>query len=112
VTLAPAGSWAGGDAKAGTDVFAAQCAECHSMKEGKNKKGPSLFAVVGRKAASIADFKYSDPMKAGGFVWTPEQLDAYITLPKKVVPGGIMKFDGLPDAKARADLIEFLASVK
>ncbi len=112
LALAPAASWAAGDAQAGLDVFAGQCAECHSMKDGKNKKGPSLFAVVGRKAAAIADFKYSDAMKSSGYTWTPEQIDAYVTAPKKAVPGGTMKYDGLPDAKARADLIAYLASVK
>lgn len=112
ITLAPATSWGAGDAQAGIDVFAGQCAECHSMKEGKNKKGPSLFAVVGRKAAAVADFKYSDAMTSSGFTWTPEQIDAYVAAPKKAVPGGAMKYDGLPDAKARADLIAYLASVK
>ncbi len=112
MTLASAASWGAGDAQAGIDVFAGQCAECHSMKEGKNKKGPSLFAVVGRKAATVADFKYSDAMKSSGFSWTPEQIDAYVTAPKKAVPGGIMKYDGLTEAKARADLIAYLASVK
>lgn len=112
VAIAPATTWAAGDVQAGLDVFAGQCAECHSMKEGKNKKGPSLFAVVGRKAGSIADFKYSDAMKSSGYTWTPEQIDAYVTQPKKAVPGGIMKYDGLPDAKARADLLAYLASVK
>jgi len=112
LALVPSLSWAAGDAQAGIDVFAGQCAECHSMKEGKNKKGPSLFAVVSRKAAAITDFKYSDAMKSSGFTWTPEQIDAYVALPKKAVPGGTMKYDGLPDAKARADLIAYLASVK
>ena len=112
MTLAPVVSWGAGDAQAGIDVFAGQCAECHSMKQGKNKKGPSLFAVVGRKAATVADFNYSDAMKSTGYTWTPEQIDAYVTAPKKAVPGGIMKYDGLPDAKARADLIAYLAGVK
>jgi cytochrome c len=112
IALAPAVSWGAGDAQAGIDVFAGQCAECHSMKAGKNKKGPSLFAVVGRKAASIADFNYSDAMKSSGFTWTPEQIDTYVTAPKKAVSGGTMKYDGLPDAKARADLIAYLSSVK
>ena len=110
--MLPTFARAAGDAAAGIDVFATQCAECHSMKDGKHKKGPSLFAGVGRKAGTVAGFAYSDAMKASGITWTPEQLDAYISLPKKAVPGGIMKFDGLPDAKARADLIAYLATVK
>ena len=41
---------AAGNVEAGKDVFATECAECHSVREGKNKKGPTLFAIVGRKA--------------------------------------------------------------
>lgn len=111
VSLATSTAVAAGDAKPGADVFAESCAECHSLREGKNKKGPSLFASFGRKAAAVADFAYSEPMKASGIVWTTERLDAYIAQPKKTVPGGWMKFDGLPDAKARADLIAYLATV-
>ena len=108
--LAPA-AHAAGDAKIGADLFAENCSECHSLKEGKNKKGPSLFAGIGRKAATVPDFQYSEPLKASGIVWTAETLDPYLALPKKVVPGGRMKFDGMPDPKARADLIAFLATV-
>ncbi|HET8705418.1 MAG TPA: c-type cytochrome [Pseudomonadales bacterium] len=94
----------------GADVFDEECAECHSLKEGKNKKGPSLFAVVGRNAGGIADYNYSDALKAGGFAWSAEKIDAYITHPKAAVPGGKMKYDGLNDEKARADLLAFLAT--
>ena len=110
IALVPGHVHAAGNA--GADAFATECAECHSLKQGKNKKGPSLFAVVGRKAGSIDDFKYSSAMKSSAIVWTSEQIDSYVTLPKKAVPGGIMKYDGLPEAKARADLIEYLATVK
>ena len=99
---------AAGDQSRGADVFDSQCAECHSVKPGKNKKGPSLFGVVGRKAGSIADFSYSEAMKNSGITWTTDKLDDYISHPKKTVPGDKMKFDGLEDAKERADLIQFL----
>lgn len=102
---------AAGDAGKGADVFAQECAECHSPKEGKNKKGPTSFGVVGRKAGSVADFNYSDALRASGITWTPDKIDAYVTAPKKVVPGGRMKYDGLEDAKARADLLAYLASL-
>jgi len=102
---------AAGNVEAGKDVFATECAECHSVREGKNKKGPSMFAVVGRKAASIADATYSDPLKASGITWTPDKLDAYITAPKKLVPGGKMKYDGLASATERADPLAYLATL-
>lgn len=97
------------DAARGANVFDENCAECHSMAQPlKNKKGPGLYGVVGRTAATVPDFKYSDALGSAKLTWTPEQLDAYIRNPKKVVPGGKMKFDGLEDATARQDLIEFL----
>ena len=98
---------AAGDAKLGADVFATHCAECHSLKEGKHKKGPSLFALVGRNAGAQADFKYSAAMKAIGWTWSPDRLDPYLTLPNQALPGGAMKYEGLADAKARADLIAY-----
>jgi cytochrome c len=51
-------------------------------------------------------------MKASGIVWTPEKIDAYVAAPKKVVPGGRMKYDGLPDAAARADVLAYVLQMK
>ena len=101
-----------GDAKRGMNTFAEECGDCHSPKEGKAKKGPPLFGVVGRAAATGPDFAYSDAMKQSGITWTPDKIDAYITLPKKAVPGGKMKYDGLGDAAARADVIAYLQTLK
>lgn len=104
---------AAGDAGRGADSFDANCAECHSIARTlKNKKGPSLFGIVGKPAATAAGFEYSPALKAAGFVWTPDKLDAYAAAPKKLVPEGKMKFDGIPDAAERADLIAFLAEQK
>lgn len=96
----------------GADVFASECAECHSIKEGKNKKGPSLFAIVGRKAGTIQDFKYSDALRDSGIVWTPEKLQAYIANPKKTVPGGKMKYDGLGSDAEMAELLQYLGMLR
>lgn len=109
-----AGAAQAADAAAGKDVFKV-CMACHTAEQGKNKVGPSLFGVVGRPAASIEGFKYSAPMKekgAGGLVWTPENLNAYIKAPKEIVPGGTMAFAGLKDDAKRADLIAFLSEQK
>lgn len=103
---------AAADVDKGKDVFATECAECHSAREGKNKKGPSLFGVVGRKAATVADASYSDALKASGITWTPDRIDAYVTAPKKLVPGGKMKYDGLASAAERAELLAYLATLK
>ncbi len=110
VALAAPASSLAADAANGSKVFATQCGECHSMREGKDKKGPSLFGVYGGKAAQREGFAYSDAMRAAGLTWTPENLAAYIANPKKLVPAGKMKFDGLPDAAQRDDLIAFMAA--
>jgi cytochrome c len=112
LAAAPHASAAGNAAK-GADTFAEECGDCHSMTPGKNKKGPSLNGVVGRKSASIGDFSgYSEAMKQSGITWSADRIDAYITHPKQVVAGGKMKYDGLDNAAARADVIAYLMSVK
>jgi cytochrome c len=111
--LADATALAAGDAKRGANVFAEECGDCHSALPGKNKKGPSLTGIDGRKAGTVADFAgYSDAMKQSGIEWTAEKIDLYLVAPKKVVSAGKMKYDGLADATARADVIAYLLSLK
>jgi cytochrome c len=101
-----------GDASAGSDVFKTECSECHSVKQGRNKKGPSLFGIVGRPSASIADFNYSDVVRQDHWVWTAEKLHSYLSQPaKQTNPGTKMKYDGLNDAKQLDDLISYLGTV-
>lgn len=103
---------AAGDPVKGGDVFNAECSDCHSVKAGKDKKGPSLFGVVGRPAGTVVGMNYSDAMRASKLTWTPDRLDAYLAKPKAVVPNGKMKYEGLDDAKARADVIAYLVQQK
>jgi cytochrome c len=102
-----------GDPGAGSDVFKSECAECHSIREGRNKKGPSLFGIVGRKAATLPDYKYSDALRGRtDWVWTPEQLHSYLSQPaRQANPGTRMKYDGLSDAKQLDDLISYLSTI-
>ena len=102
------------DAAAGSDVFKAECAECHSIRAGRNKKGPSLFGIVGRQAASLPDYAYSDALRGrSAWVWTPQQLRSYLSRPaRQANPGTKMKYDGLTDAAALDDLIVYLGTVR
>lgn len=101
------------DAAAGSDVFKAECAECHSIRAGRNKKGPSLFGIVGRQAATLPGYAYSDALRGRStWVWTPQQLRSYLSQPaRQANPGTKMKYDGLTDAAALDDLIVYLGTV-
>ena len=108
-----AGTVQAGDPARGADVFKTECTECHSVRAGLNKKGPSLFHVIDRPAASVEGVVYSDALKKSGWTWTEEQLRAYLSRPvSQSNPGGKMKYEGLRDTKALDDLIAYLGSLK
>jgi cytochrome c len=109
--FALAGSCAAADVEAGKTKFKL-CAICHTAEAGKNKVGPSLFGIVGRKAGSLEDYNYSDAMKKFGKTWTPENLNTYLTDPRAVVPGTKMIFPGIKDKTERANLIAYLETLK
>jgi cytochrome c2 len=100
------------DATAGAAVFKSQCGICHTVVQGRNMVGPSLFGIVGRKAGTIPGFHYSPANEASGLTWDAATLDRYLTSPGTVVPHTIMTYAGLKDAQKRADLIAYLATVK
>jgi cytochrome c len=107
VTLATAPSRADGDPAKGKKVFA-KCMACHTTEAGKNKVGPSLHGVFGRKSGSLEGFTYSDAMKNAGITWSEAELDKYLTNPKKDVPGNKMAFPGLPKPDDRANVVAYL----
>lgn len=103
---------ADGSAEAGAAVFR-KCTACHNAEEPVNKVGPHLVGIVGRPAASLADYAtYSEAMKAaaaGGLVWDEATLAAYLAGPKKMIPKTRMAFSGL---KSEADIAAIIAYLK
>jgi len=92
----------------GEKVFK-KCAACHSIGKGKgNKIGPALFGVLGRKAGSLADYKYSKAMIAHAKPWTFEEMNGFLTKPKDWLKGTKMSFAGLKNAKDRAAVILYM----
>ena len=100
-----------GDVVAGEKVFG-QCKGCHQVgAKARNRVGPHLNGLFGRKAASVEGFRYSKSLqRAGndGLVWQLDKLDAYLENPKALVTGTRMSFRGLDDPKDRADLLAWL----
>ena len=103
---------AAADVAAGERTFDRRCATCHDVaKDGKHSKGPLLWNLVGRKAGALPGFAYSDAMRRSGHVWTLEALDYYLADTERAVPGRSMDFNGIADAKLRADLVAYLRSM-
>jgi cytochrome c len=98
------------DATAGKTAFA-QCAACHTIDEASGA-GPTLKGVIGRKAGVVADFRYSRAMKSINLTWDATNLDAYLADPQKVVPGNVMPFSGIEDAKERANVVAYIQTLK
>jgi len=104
-TVAPAMA---ADPAAGEKDFTV-CKACHRLGEdAKNNVGPQLNGVVGRKAGSLADFNYSEPMKSSGLTWDEATLTEYLKNPKAKVPGTKMAYAGLKDEAKIADIIAYL----
>ena len=72
-----AGSALAADVEAGKTAFK-KCALCHTAEAGKNKIGPSLFGIVGRKSATLENFNYSEAMKKFDHTWDEGTLDEYL----------------------------------
>ena len=85
------------------------CVACHSLEPNRNMTGPSLAEIWNRKSGSLASFpRYSPALKSAGIVWNDDTLDEWIKDPQHFIPGNTMTFQGMKDARQRADLLAFL----
>jgi cytochrome c len=95
----------------GQGVFR-KCRACHELgPDAKNKVGPVLNGIIGRKAGTIEGFNYSDANKEAGdkgLVWTEEVLFKYLENPLTFMPKTKMAFAGLKDEQDRKDVIAYL----
>jgi cytochrome c len=97
-----------GDAISGEKIFK-KCAACHSIiKNGKNKIGPALYNVVGRKVGGVSDYKYSKALAGYEKSWTFEELNGFLLKPAKWIKGTKMAYAGLRKEKDRASIIKYL----
>ena len=101
---------AAGDVAKGKRVFN-KCKACHVVQKEKNRIGPHLVELFGRKAGSVEKFKYSKAMKNSGIVWDEKTLDAYLKKPRDFVKGTRMVFAGLRKEKDRENIIAYLKAV-
>jgi cytochrome c len=108
-SFAAASSARAQDAAAGENSFK-KCLACHSIGDGaKNKVGPVLNGLDGRKSGSIEGFNYSDANKNSGITWNKDLFLEYITDPKAKIPGTKMVFAGIKNEKERNDLWAYIS---
>ena len=101
-------AWAA-DAGHGKTLFTA-CLACHT--EQADAQGPSLKGVVGRKAGSLEDFRYSTAMKRADIVWDGSNLRDYLRDPQEKVKGNHMPFSGFAKAGDADDVVAYLQAYK
>jgi cytochrome c len=100
------------DAAKGEQIFK-QCLVCHSIGPGaKNKVGPVLNGLFGRKSGTVEGFSYSEANKNSGITWNEDVFRVYIKDPKAKIPGTKMIFAGVKDEQQISDLIAFIKQFK
>lgn len=101
-------SWAQ-DVAAGQSTFKAKCAVCHDIGENaKNKVGPFLNGLDGRKTGTVAGYAYSPANKGSGITWDQAQFLDYIKDPKAKIPNTKMIIVGIKNETEAKNLWAFL----
>lgn len=100
---------AAADAARGKQLYESRCIACHSIDA--NRVGPAHKGVFGRKAGAVKDYDYSPAVKGSKVVWNAKMLNRWLADPGKLIPGTKMGYS-VPEAKDRADLIEYLKTAR
>jgi cytochrome c len=96
------------DVAAGENSFK-KCLPCHSVGEGaKNKVGPVLNGLEGRKSGSVEGFSYTEANKNSGITWAHDTFAEYIKDPRAKIPGTKMVFAGIKNDKEIESLWAYL----
>ena len=96
------------DVAAGEQSFK-KCLPCHSVGEGaKNKVGPELNGLDGRKAGASEGFNYTEGNKNSGITWNESVFKDYIKDPRAKIPGTKMVFAGIKNEQEVNDLWAYL----
>jgi len=103
--LGTTSAFAEGDAVHGKALYETRCAACHSIDF--NGVGPAHRGVFGRKSGSLADYSYSQALKASKTIWTEKTLGKWLANPEKFIPGQKMGYS-VPGAHDRANIIAYL----
>jgi cytochrome c len=98
---------------AGRQISSNHCAACHATKPGARAiHGPTLEGVLGRPAASVAEFPYSDALKKSGIIWSEDNLRRWIADSARMVPNTLMPHVSISDPAEQIYLVAYLKTLK
>lgn len=96
------------DPAAGQISFS-RCVGCHSIGvDAKNKVGPQLNGLEGRKCGSVEGYVYSAANKDCSFTWDQANFVEYIRDPKAKIPGTRKSISGIRDQTEAKNLWAYL----
>ena len=98
------------DMSPGERQFQRRCSICHTLvKDGRNRAGPTLFGIFGRRAGSLPGYPYSEGLRKSDIVWNEESIARLFDHgPDVVTPGTKMPIQRLKSPVDRDALIAFL----
>jgi len=96
----------------GEEVFAL-CSACHTRSTAEPaREGPSLFGVIGRKAGSVSEYKFSPALSGSGWTWDENTLNQFLKNPRQALPGTTMTFIGLKSETERRAVACYMGTFK
>jgi len=112
VLAASTGATLAQDLEAGESSFK-KCLPCHDIgDDARNKVGPLLNGLAGRKSGTVEGFSYSDANKNSGLTWDEATFKDYIKDPRAKIPGTKMIFPGIKNEKEAENLWAYISQFK
>jgi cytochrome c len=94
-----------GDPKHGEELFQKRCGACHSLD--REKEGPRLRGVFGRKAGTVTTFNYSNALKSANVTWNADSLNQWLADTDRFIPDNDMNMS-FKNPNERTDIIAYL----
>ena len=97
------------EALSGKQLYDIACEACHSLGSAPDHRvGPPLGNLLGRKAAAIEGYRYSEALLASEWVWTLPTLLAWVSDPDTAIPNNAMNYVNALTAEESQRLAEWL----
>jgi cytochrome c len=105
----PASSPTSAQDVAAGEISFSRCLGCHAIGvDAKNKIGPQLNGIDGRKCGSVVGYNYSTANRDCAFTWNETDFVEYIRDPRAKIPGTKKSISGIRDQAEARNLWAYL----